>query len=347
MAGPRVFVSHSHYDSAFTTRLVADLQAAGADVWVDVVGIDRGDFQERINEALGACQYFVLVLTPQALAAPWVRMETNAAIKRKMEGKLRDVLPVVAQPVDPSTIPPTWDTFQRFDATRDYATAFAGIARALGLYAAPAQGMLPYVQPYATPAQHAPMPSYPVSGALITPQVPPVIAQTPAQAAKARPRKHSTLRIVLLIVGILATLFIVGNLIIAGILALGVKSFTDREIAAATEVVNNFCAYYEEQSYFSAWVDLSPAMQGHYRDESAFEAQMKTLDQKNGRVTTCEIDPKHPVTLNTQDSGVTATIHVVRGSGAGTTGEMTLIAPYSGDINDWLVDSVDDKLDLI
>jgi len=64
MTGPRVSVSHSHRDATFTNRLVADLSVAGADVWVDVVDIDRGDFQERIDEALGACQYFVLALTP-------------------------------------------------------------------------------------------------------------------------------------------------------------------------------------------------------------------------------------------------------------------------------------------
>ena len=34
-SAPRVFVSHSHHDDTFTTRLVADLRAAGADVWVD------------------------------------------------------------------------------------------------------------------------------------------------------------------------------------------------------------------------------------------------------------------------------------------------------------------------
>lgn len=133
MPGPRVFVSHSHIDNDFAAQLVADLKAAGADVWLDVVGIDRGDFQERINEALGGCQYFVLVLMPEALRSPWVRMETHAAIKRTLEGVLHQVLPVVAQPVDPNQIPPTWATFQRYDATRDYPSALAAIVHALGL----------------------------------------------------------------------------------------------------------------------------------------------------------------------------------------------------------------------
>jgi TIR domain-containing protein len=137
MPRPRVFVSHSHHDTDFTNRLVADLSAAGADVWVDVIGIDRGDFQERINEALEACQYFVLVLTPEALRSPWVRMETHAAIKRQAEGQIRQVLPVVALPVEPHMVPPIWNTFPRFDATSNYASALAGLSQALGLPAFP------------------------------------------------------------------------------------------------------------------------------------------------------------------------------------------------------------------
>jgi len=45
----RIFVSHSSKDDDFTRRLVADLRAAGADVWVDNV-IDYNDFIEAINE---------------------------------------------------------------------------------------------------------------------------------------------------------------------------------------------------------------------------------------------------------------------------------------------------------
>lgn len=33
-AQPRVFISHSHQDDTFTGRLVSDLKAAGADVWM-------------------------------------------------------------------------------------------------------------------------------------------------------------------------------------------------------------------------------------------------------------------------------------------------------------------------
>jgi hypothetical protein len=56
----RVFVSHHHSpdEDAFTARLVEDLKAAGADVWVDTTGIPSGRFVAKISEGLagnGSC----------------------------------------------------------------------------------------------------------------------------------------------------------------------------------------------------------------------------------------------------------------------------------------------------
>lgn len=48
----RVFVSHSHRDDSFTSRLVADLRAAGAEVWVDTKNFQHGNFLRRINDGL-------------------------------------------------------------------------------------------------------------------------------------------------------------------------------------------------------------------------------------------------------------------------------------------------------
>ena len=50
----RVFVSHHHSaeEDAFTSRLVADLRAAGADVWVDNEEITSDNFVTKINGGL-------------------------------------------------------------------------------------------------------------------------------------------------------------------------------------------------------------------------------------------------------------------------------------------------------
>lgn len=133
MTQPRIFVSHSHKDEDFTQRLVDDLHEAGAEVWVDVAGITHGNFMQRIDEALEHCDWLVLVLTPNALASQYVKDEVYAALHRVKQGYMRDVIPMLAAPCAPGTIPAQWDLLHRYDATQDYAAALAGVLRAVGL----------------------------------------------------------------------------------------------------------------------------------------------------------------------------------------------------------------------
>jgi hypothetical protein len=140
MAVTNVFVSHSHRDEAFTHRLVADLKQAGATVWVDVAGVGAGDFQKRINDALLACEWVVIVMTQNALTSPWVEQEVNAAIRLKHQGRIRDIIPLQAGPVDLRTLPPLWGVFNVFDATGladrfEIQLSYAiGVARPLSIF---------------------------------------------------------------------------------------------------------------------------------------------------------------------------------------------------------------------
>jgi hypothetical protein len=66
----RVFVSHHHSpgEDGLTARLVAHLEATGADVWVDDACITSDDFIKKINERLTGRQWLVLVMTPGGCA---------------------------------------------------------------------------------------------------------------------------------------------------------------------------------------------------------------------------------------------------------------------------------------
>jgi formylglycine-generating enzyme required for sulfatase activity len=132
-AAPRIFVSHSHKDDEFTRRLVSDLHAAGAEVWVDVAGISHGNFMQRIDEALQGCNWMVLVLTPNAIASQYVKDEVYTALHRVNQGYMRAVIPMLAAACTPGSIPPQWDVLQRYDATHNYTAALAGMLNALGL----------------------------------------------------------------------------------------------------------------------------------------------------------------------------------------------------------------------
>ncbi|HEY7833299.1 MAG TPA: SUMF1/EgtB/PvdO family nonheme iron enzyme [Ktedonobacterales bacterium] len=128
-AAPRIFVSYSSQDRPSAQRLVTDLKAAGAEVWWDVSGIDEGDFIAKINDALRHCQWFVLVLTPNAIASQWVNDEMNAALNRRKQGFILGVLPLLAAQCLPGSIPPLWDALHRYDATSDYPAALASLLR--------------------------------------------------------------------------------------------------------------------------------------------------------------------------------------------------------------------------
>ena len=137
MAQPQVFLSHSSKDADFTRRLEADLRAAGAIVHI-VSAQDGGNFVKRINDALAACEWVVLVLTRDALASPWVESEMDAAIRLARQGSIKNILPIQAGPVDYHALPPLLGNYNIFDATRDYAAARDALLRNLGLFAAAA-----------------------------------------------------------------------------------------------------------------------------------------------------------------------------------------------------------------
>lgn len=164
MAAPKIFVSHSHNDDAFSERLVTDLRQAGADAWMDKTDLGAGNWQQRIDEALAGCEWFVLVLTRDALASPWVQQEVYAANRLKNQGRIRDLIFVQAQSMDHRELPATWGIFNIFDATTDYASARDRTLRAIELQplssGLPAAGQpsvpeskVPVIPPPPTPAQ--------------------------------------------------------------------------------------------------------------------------------------------------------------------------------------------------
>lgn len=132
MAKPKIFVSHSSFDTAFAELLVHDLNAAGAEAWMDLNDMTAGSFPQRISEALEACEWFLLVLTHNALASAWVRQEVETAIVLKNQGQIHDLIFVKAEDVD-LKLPALWRVFHYVNATADYGDALAKTLRDIGL----------------------------------------------------------------------------------------------------------------------------------------------------------------------------------------------------------------------
>jgi formylglycine-generating enzyme required for sulfatase activity len=145
MSQVRIFVSHHHSpeEDAFTARLVADLQSAGADVWVDIESIPTGSFVAKISEGLEGRQWLVLVMTPAALASPWVRSEVETALDEYHAGRMLGVIPFVMSPCTTQDIPVLWRKLQRYDATQEYVLARDSLLRALNLPVSARQSSMP------------------------------------------------------------------------------------------------------------------------------------------------------------------------------------------------------------
>ena len=73
MATPmRIFISHSHQDTAFCQALVRALRDAGADVWYDEHNLGSGELMSVIQRELGIRPIFIVILSKHALASKWV-----------------------------------------------------------------------------------------------------------------------------------------------------------------------------------------------------------------------------------------------------------------------------------
>ena len=82
---PKAFLSYAFEDSALAKRIAVALQSNGIDTWWAEWCMAAGDsIRQRIDEGLGACTHFLVLLTPVSLEKPWVRQEMDAGLVRKL-----------------------------------------------------------------------------------------------------------------------------------------------------------------------------------------------------------------------------------------------------------------------
>lgn len=129
---PHIFVSHSHIDNDFGTRIAQDLRHVLDDenaVWYDVLGGLHGGetWWEKIVEELTARNVFIVVLSPEAMNSRWVRREIDMALN---EEKL-----IVPLHFRATTIRTDLKIIQiiSFLAPKTYEAAFNEVLNALGL----------------------------------------------------------------------------------------------------------------------------------------------------------------------------------------------------------------------
>lgn len=102
--GHKTFLSFGWEDHDLAKRLAEYLQGNGIATWWAQWEIRAGDsLRQKIDEGLGVCTDFIVLLTPTSIYKPWVNQEMDAGLVRKIEEgarfiPLRNNLPVSALP---------------------------------------------------------------------------------------------------------------------------------------------------------------------------------------------------------------------------------------------------------
>jgi len=103
---PIAFLCHSSKNKDLVSRLDADFRRNGIDTFFDKWEIRSGDsIRQKLDQGLGQCTHFIVLLTPESIDAPWVKAEMDAAFVRKVEGACKFIVLRVGVSVD--ALPPT------------------------------------------------------------------------------------------------------------------------------------------------------------------------------------------------------------------------------------------------
>ena len=87
---PKVFLSYAWEDSGLASQIAHVLQANGVDTWWAEWCISAGDsLRQKIEEGLGDCSHFVVLLTPNSIVKPWVNLEIDAGLMLKLQSKVK------------------------------------------------------------------------------------------------------------------------------------------------------------------------------------------------------------------------------------------------------------------
>ncbi len=104
-ARPKVFLSYTTADQALARRIAEALMAQGIETWWDQWEIRAGDsLRQKIDQGLGSCTHFVVLLTDTSIKKPWVNAEMDAAFVRRLNDQCR-LIPL-RHGIEPSSLPP-------------------------------------------------------------------------------------------------------------------------------------------------------------------------------------------------------------------------------------------------
>jgi hypothetical protein len=132
MIPTELFVSYSSLDHEFATRLVATLRHHGVPVWFapsNILGAQQ--WHDELGAALRRCDWFLIVLSPNAVDSMWVRRELAYALRqRRLSNR---IVPVVWQPCELEDLSFVLPGLQLVDFQHDFTTGCRDLLRIWGI----------------------------------------------------------------------------------------------------------------------------------------------------------------------------------------------------------------------
>ncbi len=127
-----VFLSHSSKDRRFVQRLAAVLRRHGVPVWFSQTSIQGAQqWHDEIGVALRRCDWFLLVLSPDAVCSKWVKRELLEALRQdRYEGR---IAPVIWRNCEHDDLSWTLSQIQMIDFTGSFENACRDLLRTWGI----------------------------------------------------------------------------------------------------------------------------------------------------------------------------------------------------------------------
>lgn len=102
---PKVFLSFGWEDRDMAQRIAHALQANGISTWWSEWEILAGDsLRRKVDQGIGECTHFVVLLTPSSIDRPWVQEEMDAGFVQKVSRKAKFI--GLRHGIEPAQLPP-------------------------------------------------------------------------------------------------------------------------------------------------------------------------------------------------------------------------------------------------
>jgi hypothetical protein len=114
-----VFISHAVKDRAFVRRLLAVLKKNGVRYWISDTHIPgAAEWHDEIGRALKRCDWFLIVLSPNAVKSVWVKRELMYALQpNRYKGR---IIPIYFRQCRHELLSWTLAEFQFVDFRKDF-----------------------------------------------------------------------------------------------------------------------------------------------------------------------------------------------------------------------------------